>query len=50
MTTDRPDRRRLADEEARGRLIAEAGARFDPDVVETFLRLLDDTNATTPAA
>ncbi len=40
MTTDRPYRARLPEEEARRRLAEAAGSQFDPRVVETFLRLL----------
>jgi HD-GYP domain-containing protein (c-di-GMP phosphodiesterase class II) len=39
MTTDRPYRKRLDDEEARRRLFEGAGSQFDPAVVEAFLRL-----------
>jgi HD-GYP domain-containing protein (c-di-GMP phosphodiesterase class II) len=40
MTTDRPYRARLPEEEARRRLAEAAGTQFDPRVVDTFLRLL----------
>jgi HD-GYP domain-containing protein (c-di-GMP phosphodiesterase class II) len=40
MTTDRPYRGRLPVEEARRRLRRAAGTQFDPQVVETFLRLI----------
>ena len=39
MTTDRPYRKRLSVAEARRRLAAAAGTQFDPQVVETFLRV-----------
>ncbi len=39
MTTDRPYRGRLPDEEAYRRLAAAAGTQFDPDAVEAFVRL-----------
>jgi HD-GYP domain-containing protein (c-di-GMP phosphodiesterase class II) len=39
MTTDRPYRKRLSVAEARRRLRQAAGTQFDPQVVETFLRL-----------
>jgi diguanylate cyclase (GGDEF)-like protein len=41
MTTDRPYRGRLPEEEAWRRLRAGAGTQFDPEVVDTFLRLLE---------
>jgi diguanylate cyclase (GGDEF)-like protein len=41
MTTDRPYRRALGVDEARKRLVEAAGKQFDPDVVETLLRVLD---------
>jgi diguanylate cyclase (GGDEF)-like protein len=41
MTTDRPYRRRLPNEEARRRLLEGAGTQFDRAVVEVFVRLLD---------
>jgi diguanylate cyclase (GGDEF)-like protein len=40
MTTDRPYRKRLAEEEARRRLAEAAGTQFDPRVVEAFLHRL----------
>jgi HD-GYP domain-containing protein (c-di-GMP phosphodiesterase class II) len=39
MTTDRPYRKRLSVAEARRRLERAAGTQFDPQVVETFLRV-----------
>ena len=39
MTTDRPYRRRLPNDEAIRRLRASAGAQFDPDVVDAFVSL-----------
>jgi hypothetical protein len=39
MTTDRPYRRALSDEEACRRLRAAAGTQFDPAAVEAFVRL-----------
>jgi HD-GYP domain-containing protein (c-di-GMP phosphodiesterase class II) len=42
MTTDRPYRKRLPVAEARRRLRRAAGTQFDPQVVETFLRLSVD--------
>jgi diguanylate cyclase (GGDEF)-like protein len=41
MTTDRPYRRRLPNEEARRRLLEGAGTQFDSAVVDVFVRLLD---------
>ena len=40
MTTDRPYRRRLPDEEALRRLEEAKGTQFDPDVVDVCLRVL----------
>jgi HD-GYP domain-containing protein (c-di-GMP phosphodiesterase class II) len=37
MTTDRPYRKRLSDDEARRRLREAAGTQFDPGVVDVFL-------------
>jgi len=48
MTTDRPYRPRLAEEEARRRLHEGAGGQFDPEIVETFLSLLE-RNEVVPA-
>jgi HD-GYP domain-containing protein (c-di-GMP phosphodiesterase class II) len=41
MTTDRPYRSRLPEHEARTRLREGAGTQFDPDIVGTFLALLE---------
>jgi HD-GYP domain-containing protein (c-di-GMP phosphodiesterase class II) len=41
MTTDRPYRRSLGEEEARRRLVEASGAQFDPQVVDALLRVLD---------
>ena len=41
MTTDRPYRARLPENEARERLRAGAGTQFDPEIVDTFLGLLE---------
>ncbi len=41
MTSDRPYRKALTKEEARRELEKGSGKRFDPEVVEAFLRLLD---------
>jgi diguanylate cyclase (GGDEF)-like protein len=41
MTTDRPYRLRLPEEEARRRLREGVGSQFDPEIVETFLVLLE---------
>ena len=40
MTTDRPYRRSLSEEEARQRLIEGSAAQFDPQVVDALLRVL----------
>ncbi len=42
MTTDRPYRRAVSIDEARRRLTDAAGKQFDPLVVTTLLRVLDD--------
>jgi diguanylate cyclase (GGDEF)-like protein len=41
MTTDRPYRKSLGEDEARRRLIEASGAQFDPQVVDALLRVLD---------
>jgi HD-GYP domain-containing protein (c-di-GMP phosphodiesterase class II) len=41
MTTDRPYRRALGEEEARRRLVEGSGTHFDPQVVGALLRVLD---------
>ncbi len=43
MTTDRPYRKRLSQEEAVDRLNESAGRQFDPRVVRTFVRLFGPT-------
>jgi diguanylate cyclase (GGDEF)-like protein len=43
MTTDRPYRRALGDDEARRRLEVGARSQFDPAVVAALLRVLDET-------
>ncbi len=40
MTTDRPYRERLSNEEACRRLRAAAGTQFDPTAVDAFVRVL----------
>ncbi|HXT52518.1 MAG TPA: HD-GYP domain-containing protein, partial [Thermoanaerobaculia bacterium] len=42
MTTDRPYRKALSPQKARAVLVSERGAQFDPRVVDSFLRLLDE--------
>jgi HD-GYP domain-containing protein (c-di-GMP phosphodiesterase class II) len=42
MTTDRPYRAALGDEEARRRLEEASGSQFDPAVVDALLRVLDE--------
>jgi HD-GYP domain-containing protein (c-di-GMP phosphodiesterase class II) len=39
MTTDRPYRKRLTNDEARSRLRDAAGTQFDPSVVDVFLSI-----------
>ena len=41
MTTDRPYRKTLGVEEARRRLVEASGSQFDPQIVDTLLRVLD---------
>jgi diguanylate cyclase (GGDEF)-like protein len=41
MTTDRPYRRSLGEEEARRRLVEASGTQFDPQVVDALLRVLN---------
>jgi diguanylate cyclase (GGDEF)-like protein len=41
MTTDRPYRKSLGEDEARRRLVEASGAQFDPQVVDALLRVLD---------
>ena len=42
MTTDRPYRKALPEEEARARLVGGSGTQFDPAVVDALLRVLDE--------
>ena len=41
MTTDRPYRKALGEEEARRRLVEASGSQFDPQIVDALLRVLD---------
>jgi HD-GYP domain-containing protein (c-di-GMP phosphodiesterase class II) len=41
MTTDRPYRKSLGEDEAKRRLVEASGAQFDPQVVDALLRVLD---------
>jgi diguanylate cyclase (GGDEF)-like protein len=41
MTTDRPYRKSLGEEEAKRRLVEASGTQFDPRVVDALLRVLD---------
>jgi diguanylate cyclase (GGDEF)-like protein len=41
MTTDRPYRNSLGEDEARRRLVEASGAQFDPQVVDALLRVLE---------
>ena len=43
MTSDRPYGRARAREEARGELIKEKGKQFDPEIVDIFLKILEET-------
>lgn len=42
MTTDRPYRKGLSKEEALAELIRSRGAQFDPEVVDSFIKILQD--------
>ena len=42
MTTDRPYRKSLGEDEAKRRLVEASGAQFDPQVVDALLRVLGD--------
>jgi HD-GYP domain-containing protein (c-di-GMP phosphodiesterase class II) len=44
MTTDRPYRKRLSNDEARYRLREAAGTQFDPEVVDVFLSISWDAS------
>jgi HD-GYP domain-containing protein (c-di-GMP phosphodiesterase class II) len=50
LSSDRPYRAALAPEVVRQHLVDGAGSHFDPNVVETFLRILDETEVGAPAA
>lgn len=50
MTTDRPYRAALTEDEARRELARCSGCQFDPDVVEALLAVLDDHSPAEPAA
>jgi HD-GYP domain-containing protein (c-di-GMP phosphodiesterase class II) len=41
MTTDRPYRKSLGEQEAKRRLVEAAGTQFDPQVVDALLRVLE---------
>jgi putative nucleotidyltransferase with HDIG domain len=41
MTSDRPYRKAMPDEEAKAEMLRHAGTQFDPAVVEAFLRVVD---------
>ena len=40
MTTDRPYRKSLGEDEAKRRLVEGSGTQFDPKVVDALLRVL----------
>ena len=42
MTTDRPYRKALGEDEARRRLVEASGSQFDPQIVDALLRVLGD--------
>ncbi len=42
LTSDRPYRKAMSKEEALDLIVSESGSHFDPDVVESFLRLLSE--------
>ncbi len=42
MTNDRVYRPAMPEAEARAELMRFAGAQFDPEIVETFMKLLED--------
>ncbi len=42
MTSERPYRRRLAEQEALERIISGAGSQFDPAITEAFVSLAGD--------
>lgn len=48
MTTDRPYRSHLTDEEARAELEANAGTQFDPAVVQAFFRVMERKSDLSP--
>ena len=43
MTSHRPYGRARAREEAREELIKEKGKQFDPEIVDIFLKILEET-------
>jgi HD-GYP domain-containing protein (c-di-GMP phosphodiesterase class II) len=46
MTNDRVYRPAMPESEARAELLRHAGAQFDPDIVSTFLKLLEREDRT----
>ncbi|MBI1864953.1 MAG: phosphohydrolase, partial [Nitrospirae bacterium] len=42
MTSDRPQRKALAAEEARGKIIEGAGTLFDPEIAAVLARIVED--------
>jgi HD-GYP domain-containing protein (c-di-GMP phosphodiesterase class II) len=47
MTTDRPYRNRLSDDAAIAELVEHRGTQFDPNVVDSLLKALGDTDFST---
>lgn len=44
LTSDRPYRQALSREEALNLIVSQSGSHFDPDVVESFIRVLSNEN------
>jgi len=50
MTTDRPYRKALSKEEAISEIRAHSGKQFCPEIVEAFIKLINDENKTSKSA